>query len=80
MTTWDWQDLATWMIVAAALIFLTRRFVPGFSRKRAAGCSHCPVKNAGAGSCCETPVVITLNGLQPRGPGSSGTPTDRGHR
>jgi hypothetical protein len=79
--TWGWQDLATLATVGTASAFLVRKFVPGFSRKPATGCSHCPVKTAGgAGSCCDKPVVITLDGLRPRGNGSPGMPTDPGGR
>jgi hypothetical protein len=63
--TWGWQDLAALAVVASALAYLARKFVPGLSRKPAGGCAHCPVKKTSAtGSCCEPPAVVTL-GLTP---------------
>lgn len=68
--TWGWQDVATVAIVATALAYLARKFVPGLSPKSAGGCAHCPVKKTtGAGSCCDAPVVVALGPIPPKGKG-----------
>ena len=68
--SWGWQDVATLAVIASASVYLARKFVPGLSRKRAAGCSHCPSKNGG-GSCQDQPIVITL--AEPRPVGGKGS-------
>ena len=61
--TWGWQDVATLAIVASALVYLARKFVPGLSPGSGRGVRALPVEEGhGAGSCRDQPVVITLTG------------------
>ena len=62
--TWGWQDVAVGLLVAAALLFLARKYVGRPGRKGGGGCASggcpsCPLNAAtGVRSCQDTPIEI----------------------
>jgi hypothetical protein len=77
-----WQDVATFLVVLSAALYLAYRFVPRPGRKPSVGCGSCPLHSSQApGACHDKPVVINLSSTlsplptqRPRtgGPGPSG--------
>ena len=66
--TWGWQDVASLLLVVAAVGYLVRRFVPSRSRTSTGCCGSCPLSAVAEGRACgdKAEAVVSIGGLPQR--------------